>query len=780
MNEFKLALKKYFNFDTFLDYQEDIVRSVAQGEDICVIMPTGAGKSLCYQLPLLMMEQGYGIIVSPLISLMKDQVDALRARGIEAGCVNSQTPFDEHRKMMAKCSSGNMKLLYVAPERFGADSFKKFIAANPPRTLIVDEAHCISQWGHDFRPAYLMLGDIAADYGIKQVCAFTATATPVVRNDIKKQLKRPDMRIQVSGFKRPNLSFKVFDTPSSGDKLLKIKELLADNETTIIYASTRKAVDELAESLGCLAYHAGLPDGARTAAQEAFMNAPHPVLAATNAFGMGIDRPDVRRIIHYNIPGSLEAYYQEAGRAGRDGEAAECLLLFSYADRFTHEFLIDLNNPSQSLILQTFAALRRLTVYRGCDTLEIKLAELMTLIPDAKNERQIAAALQTLERYGRIERTYNHDNSGQLRFLNDPEILKTAHQKQATQRARFIYRMCCAFQQDLHRGVRCTMGEMETICGLSTEQLKRVLNALQNKEIEWIPPFSGRGIRLIEPDKPLNIDFDQLEYKREFEMERLEDVIKYARTTGCRQKFLVEYFGEDSGNWQCENCDRCRRDVVSHRAPTDNEVAAFKVILAAAYQFNMRFGMGTVSQMLAGAKTATMVERNLVASPFFGALRVWRQNHILQMMRALEQNGMLAVDNSRNFPLLRITTQGCQYTGRQPIILDYPAVEPVRPHSETGRGEVHRRQTVKSNPFSEANDLLDLLKKARAKIAAIKHIPPYQVLTNQELDDLARIQPATPDEAMCIKGIGRIKARTVIPAMLKIIESWKKDQKKCF
>ena len=252
------ALKQYFGFDAFLDNQEEIVRHVLEGRDICVIMPTGAGKSLCYQLPLLISE-GYGIIVSPLISLMKDQVDSLREKNIPAACLNSAVPYPAQQQILTDTAAGRVKLIYAAPERFQTAMFSNFIRSYPPRALIVDEAHCISQWGHDFRPSYLRLGEYIETLGIKQVCAFTATATEKVREDIVTQLRRPDMDLIVAGFKRPNLAFSVVVAGGNEDKLRLLGKLLKkDPVPTIIYASTRKNVELLRDTFGCIAYHAGL------------------------------------------------------------------------------------------------------------------------------------------------------------------------------------------------------------------------------------------------------------------------------------------------------------------------------------------------------------------------------------------------------------------------------------------------------------------------------------------------------------------------------------------
>ena len=374
------TLKHYFGFDSFLDGQLEVIDQILDGRDVCVVMPTGAGKSLCYQLPILM-QDGYGLVVSPLISLMKDQVDALCEKDISAAYVNSTISPEEQRRRLQGAANGTIKILYVAPERFRAPAFRRLLNEQPPTLVVIDEAHCISQWGHDFRPDYLRLGTAIAETNIPQVCAFTATATPLVREDIRTSLGRDDMATYVAGFQRPNLSFSVLNCRSNQQKQDAVAKLLQDPQPTIIYASTRKAVDELATSFGCIPYHAGMRDDERTMAQNRFMSDPCPILVATNAFGMGIDRPDIRRVIHYNIPGSLEAYYQEAGRAGRDSEPADCVLLFAYHDRFVQEFLIDINNPSEALLRTLYDVLRAEFRRAGDALLELRLADLVAIVP---------------------------------------------------------------------------------------------------------------------------------------------------------------------------------------------------------------------------------------------------------------------------------------------------------------------------------------------------------------------------------------------------------------
>ena len=264
-NELLKALKRYFSFDAFLDNQAEIVSSIADGADLCVVMPTGAGKSLCYQLPLLLKER-YSIVVSPLISLMKDQVDSLLEKNIPAACINTSVSMAEQYDAMRRAAGGEVKLLYVAPERFQTNSFRAFLAATPPQALIVDEAHCISQWGHDFRPSYLRIGEVLDEFAIPQVCAFTATATNAVRQDILRQLKRPGMRLCVAGFKRANLAFSVVETRGEAEKKARLASILEKELPTIIYASTRKNVEMLQAEFDCIGYHAGMTDEARTEA----------------------------------------------------------------------------------------------------------------------------------------------------------------------------------------------------------------------------------------------------------------------------------------------------------------------------------------------------------------------------------------------------------------------------------------------------------------------------------------------------------------------------------
>jgi ATP-dependent DNA helicase RecQ len=351
MVDFLVPLQRHFGHTSFRAGQEDLVRAVLDGRDVLAVMPTGSGKSLCFQLPALLLP-GMTLVVSPLISLMKDQVDDLNRRGIRAAALNSMVTSDARREVLAAVCRGEIRLLYVAPERFASEHFLRRLRELPIARFVVDEAHCVSQWGHDFRPDYRRLRMAASECrrsdappGRPPIAAFTATATPEVRDDIVDLLGLTNARLIVAGFDRPNITLRVRPVAGEFEKHQLLPQLVGDMRS-LVYAATRRNAETAAETLkaaGVLAdaYHAGLTDAERTRVQDGFVSGALRVVCATNAFGMGIDRPDIEAVVHVDIPGSLEAYYQEIGRAGRDGRRAIATLLWNYADVKTREFLID-------------------------------------------------------------------------------------------------------------------------------------------------------------------------------------------------------------------------------------------------------------------------------------------------------------------------------------------------------------------------------------------------------------------------------------------------------
>lgn len=675
------ALKKYFGFTAFRPPQDRIINSILQGFDTLAVMPTGGGKSLCYQLPAMILPH-ITIVVSPLIALMKDQVDALRAKGVPAACLNGLQTLAEQNAVFDALRGGGCKIVYIAPERFRAPRFLRLVSELEVSLFAIDEAHCLSQWGHDFRPDYLRLGEVLKNFRRRPViAAFTATATPEVREDICKTLRLHGEKVFVSGFARENLSFGVLkfsaaNAKVSDQKLQRMIDIIDTFKTGIVYCSTRKNVEKVYEDLcengvNAIMYHAGMNDKDRETAQEMFMNRVCDVVVATNAFGMGIDRSDIRFVIHYEMPGSVEAYYQEAGRAGRDGKPAVCELFYNYADSSTQAFFVEGANPGKGVVQLTYQVLKDLC--GNANAVKCSVDQIAEAVNDARY------------RYGFFEMPeprFARSRGGNGRI--NPMGVGTA--------IVFLHRYGC---------------------------IDRIA----------VPGSRVKETRLTNPDlNPLKlpIPWEQLDIKRERDLNKLKKLIDLlSDDSHCRQEAILRYFGDTDAR-PCGKCDVCRRTGTAPgkivpaaldlpRTPDPDELLFIQKILSCVARMSERgnarddwepcYGVKRVVEVLAASKAKPLFEKGLDKLSTYGILKGESRSRIEAFIKALTDAGALenvSVENpasGKTFNLCKLTPFGSRVMrGAESICMIFPAtLQKNVPETAAGTIEIVSKRTAVSS-----------------------------------------------------------------------------------
>ncbi len=705
------ALREHFGFESLRPGQEDAIRPVLDGRDALVVMPTGAGKSLVYQLAALLKPEGVTVVVSPLIALMKDQVDALHARGISAAFVNSSQSQTERREVLSDLRSGRLRLVYAAPERLRLPSFQKTLRETGVALLAVDEAHCVSQWGHDFRPDYLALASARRGMGDPACVALTATATPRVQDDIAAQLDLRQPARLVTGFNRPNLAFEVKATATADQKRQVLRRFLAarPDDAGLIYVATRKDCEAIAKFVRdvagrpCEAYHAGLPDAERAHVQEQFVSGRLQTVVATNAFGMGVDRGDVRFVAHWSIPSTLESYYQEAGRAGRDGQPATALLLYAPQDRQLKEWFIEQGAPTNDDLRQVWNHVKRAS---------------------ASLDEEVAAQGEA------------YDPSAGVSDADFLLAMSEATRVHASKLPNVLRRLVTA--------------------GALAERDDRAGPA------RWIPKrWNARDV-----DQALK----SVDKHRGDQMESLMGIVRYAQTSDCRRRTILDHFGDDAETLVPPEtcCDACRQQArLKDRAPDeipdwDDVPMASRValgLLDAVRRMRWPVGRLTLAKILAGSKAKGMDKYE--SHPYYGRLQTLGQGAVDGIYKDLLLKGYLRIGGDE-YPIVEVTPLGDQALDhRETLDVEVPAF---------GSGGRSSKSRAPDEPLDGPDEtLFEALRVWRTEQARERGVPPYVIFNDRTLRGLAVARPTTEAEMRAVSGVGPAKWEQYGDAVLDLV-----------
>jgi len=648
----KELLKSYFGYDSFRPGQEQIINSILAGKDTLGIMPTGGGKSVCYQIPALCLD-GLTVVISPLISLMKDQTDQLKNLSYPCGLLNSTQSYDQQTMTMNLASSGDIKLLYLTPERFRSAQFMEWLLGIEISLFVVDEAHCISEWGHDFRPEYRKLSEVIKQLGNPPILAVTATATSVVRDDIVASLGMKKPFIMVTGFNRTNIVYGVQSYNSKVEKNRALIEFVNKVKSPgIIYASTIKDAQAVYNILSTNTtkkiglYHGSLMPHERKQTQEGFLEDRLEILVATNAFGMGVNKPDVRFVVHYSIPGTLESFYQETGRAGRDGKLSFVLLLYMRGDEKIQQYFIKHKNISVEDLEKIH---KEIIAYSVKKTVYSEDAD--KIMPDSKEMRpKISGAIKQLIHFGIIDTEYIAED----RFVVTIKKHKPSPDDLYLFRKLFVER-----DLKINNTINLSLYNAVKRSGFTPEEIENLLTKLQKNRVITFEKIR-KGQKLIIKNKKIDNDFkkkytENQVKKNEIDRKKLEAMVEYCFLDECRRKYLLDYFGEVFKENNCSKCDICRGTAQQRSDITPNDINKTILMFFECASYNI--GLHKSAAILKGAYE---VEDKYREWTCYGGLKEYSEEIIRNEITSLIDYGLLAYKKGE-YRVIKLTKKGTEY-----------------------------------------------------------------------------------------------------------------------